>query len=309
MNKELLHKYFAGEATPEEEKQIMDWADSSPGNYHTYLGERKWWNAILLNCDSLPEERDPVQKKRFNIWAIAAVAASVALLFSVLYPYFSSGKQESTWHTIWVPPGQRAQITLDDGSKVWLNSKSTLVYPASFSKGERIVKLDGEGFFEVEKSEDIPFIVKTKKYNIRVLGTKFNVLNYENNNLFETSLLSGSVEISRTGSNKQMVILKPDQKVSDRGGTLHLGKISNFDHFRWKEGLICLDDERFEDLIKKFSLYFDIEIYIKNPKLLDYRCTGKFRLNDGVDYALKVLQKEMNFTYIRKKELNEIIIQ
>lgn len=309
MNKKLLHKYFAGEATSEEEEEIMDWVVISPDNYNKYLEERKYWNAILVNYDSLSKRKSIKQKKNLHIWAISTIAVSIALIFFILYPSNSSDKQENKWHSVYIPPGQRAQITLEDGSKVWLNSQTTLVYPASFAEDKRVVKLNGEGFFEVKKSKDIPFIVETNKYNIRVLGTKFNVFSYENYNLFETSLLSGSVEILPVNKQDSSFSLRPDEKVSDYDGILRLSKISNFDHFRWKEGLICLDDERFEDLIKKFSLYFDIKIIVKNRKLLDYRCTGKFRQNDGVDYALKVLQKDMKFDYTRNNESGEIIIQ
>lgn len=309
MNKQLLHKYFAGEATPEEEKQIMDWTELSSENHKTYLEERKWWNAVLLNYHSDSGNQRKKPKKSLNIWAISAVAATIALLFVIIKPSLQKDTREAKWQTVWSPPGQRTQITLEDGTTVWLNSHSTLHYPTSFNTEKRLVKLIGEAFFDVAKKEDLPFIVETKKYNIKVLGTTFNVLAYEHQNLFETSLLSGSVEISPVNNGNAVTRLYPDEKASDLNGTLALSKIQNYDHFRWKEGLICLDDERFEDLLKKFSLYFDIEIVLQDNNLSEYRCTGKFRLNDGVDYALKVLQAEMRFDYTRDSELNKIIIR
>lgn len=309
MDKEVLHRYFAGEATEEEEKQIMDWAESSPENYQTYLKERKWWDALLVNSDWRFAPQTEKKKKTVNLWMLSTVAASIALLFALSLWFMPEDQPEEKWQSIWVPPGQRAQVTLDDGTSVWLNSRSTLTYPTSFSSDKRIVKLNGEGYFDVEKDSRHPFIVQTDKYNVEVLGTSFNVLAYADHELFETSLLTGSVRVSSPDKNSQSITLQPNEKVSETEGRLQVKPIDNPDHFRWTEGLICLDDERFEDLAKKFSLYFDIKITIQNPKLRDYRCTGKFRHSDGVDYALKVLQAEMKFSYTRDNELNEITIR
>jgi len=308
MDKQLLHTYFAGETTPEEEKKIIDWASVSSENYNEYLQERKWWNAILVNYDSCSPVKTTRRKKTVNYWLLTTAAATIALLFTLTHILFPKDTDEDKWHSVWVPSGQRAQVTLDDGTKVWLNSQSTLSYPVSFKDEKRIVRLNGEGYFEVEKQDETPFVVETKNYNIQVLGTSFNVFAYDSFNLFETSLLSGSVMIEDRDGSYPPVTLGLNEKVSDMDGILQVTNITYYDHFRWKEGLICLDDERFEDLAKKFSLYFDIEITIENPKLRDYRCTGKFRQSDGVDYALRVLQTEMKFTYTRNNESNEIVI-
>lgn len=309
MNRELLHKYFAGNATPEEEKVIMNWTDTSPANYQFYLKERKYWDALLVHTDLMKVSKPSLQKRNVNFWMFSTIAATIALLFVLSWQFVSEESPEKKWQSVWVPPGQRAQVTLDDGTTVWLNSRSTLTFPSSFDADQREVKLDGEGFFDVEKEEQRPFIVKTEKYTIEVLGTSFNVLAYKDHELFETALLSGSIRIGTPERNTSVITLKPEQKVFETGGKLQVAQINNFDHFRWREGLICLDDERFEDLINKFSLYFDIKITIMNPRLPDYRCTGKFRQSDGVDYALKVLQAELNFSYERNTELNEITIK
>jgi ferric-dicitrate binding protein FerR (iron transport regulator) len=308
MNKDLLYKYFARETTPEEEKEIMDWAELSPDNYRSFLKERKWWNALLVN--SVQQMPPAVRLKRaVNPWIFSTVAASVALLIALSQWFIPARQPEEKWQSIWAPPGQRAQVTLYDGTTVWLNSQSTLRYPVSFRNGQRIVELNGEGFFDVEKNKEQPFIVHTHKYSIEVLGTHFNVLAYKNHEAFEVSLLNGSVQVYSPANVTPGVILKPNQRVVESSGRLQVEAIDNFEHFRWREGLICLDDERFEELINKFSLYFDIRITVENPRYLDYRCTGKFRQSDGVDYALRVLQRKMNFNYIRDNESNEIVIK
>ena len=207
-----------------------------------------------------------------------------------------------------VPAGQRVQLVLGDGTKVWLNSKSTFTYPTSFGKNIREVELDGEGYFEVTKNEKAPFIVKTRKYDIKVLGTTFNVSAYQNKlSAFETSLLEGAIDVS-TGDQTEWISLTPNEKVTEIDGILQKDTINNPEHLRWREGLICLDDEPFENLMRKFAVYYGIDIVINNPSVLKYKCTGKFRQTDGIEYALRVLQKDVKFKYLRNDELNSITI-
>ena len=98
--------------------------------------------------------------------------------------------------TITVPAGQRINITLADGTNVWLNARTTIQYPITFNEKERLVKLDGEAYFDVTKDKSKPFIVQTNNYNVEVLGTKFDVDSYSETEIFETTLMEGSVRIS-----------------------------------------------------------------------------------------------------------------
>lgn len=312
MDKDLLHKYFRGDTTPPEEIQIMDWAEASPENHRQYLEERKLWNALLIHYSPVKENNffAATKSNSFNGWKIVSIAATVALLISLAWMQLGLNKEPQGMQAVLVPAGQRVQLVLEDGTKVWLNSKSSFTYPTSFGSQTREVQLDGEGFFEVARNEKKPFIVKTKKYDIKVLGTTFNVYAYNNEkSLFETSLLSGSVDVAAVDNYNKKIILKPQEKVVDINGVLQKDTIDNPDRFRWKDGLICLDDEPFESLMRKFSAYYDIKIVIENQQTIDYRCTGKFRQSDGVEYALKVIRKDLNFDYQRDDESNTITIK
>ena len=311
MEKELLHKYFRGDTSPQEEKQVMDWAEASAGNYRQYLEERKIWNALLIHYTTSAEKASTfsAQHKSFILWKIGSIAASIALLISLSWIIFTANKEEpQSLQAVMVPAGQRVQLVLGDGTKVWLNSKSTFTYPTSFGKNIREVELDGEGYFEVTKNEKAPFIVKTRKYDIKVLGTTFNVSAYQNKlSAFETSLLEGAIDVS-TGDQTEWISLTPNEKVTEIDGILQKDTINNPEHLRWREGLICLDDEPFENLMRKFAVYYGIDIVINNPNVLKYKCTGKFRQTDGIEYALRVLQKDVKFKYLRNDELNSITI-
>lgn len=312
MNTDLLHKYFSGEATPPEEAQIMDWAEASAENYREYLQERKRWNTLLVNYPSVKRQipASVTTSRPLNRWKVISIAATVALLFSLAWIQFGTGKATEGMQAVLVPAGQRVQLVLEDGTKVWLNSNSSFTYPTSFGSRRREVVLDGEAFFEVARNEKRPFIVKTKRYDVKVLGTTFNVYAYaKEGNVFETSLLSGSVDVSSNLNDNEHVILKTQEKVTEVNGLLQKNSIDSPDRFRWKDGLICLDDVPFEVLMNKFATYYDIRIKIENPKVLDYRCTGKFRQSDGVEYALRVIQRDLKFTFAREDEDNTITIQ
>lgn len=311
MKKELLHKYFRGETSIQEEKRIMDWCEASADNHQTYLEERKIWNALLIHYTTSTEkvEAFSAQNKSFILWKIGSIAASIALLLSLSWIILTTNKEEpQSLQAVMVPAGQRVQLILGDGTKVWLNSKSTFTYPTSFGKNIREVELDGEGYFEVTKNEKAPFIVKTRKYDIKVLGTTFNVSAYQNKlSAFETSLLEGAVDVSASDQT-EWISLTPNEKVTEIDGILQKDTINNPEHLRWREGLICLDDEPFENLMRKFAVYYGIDIVINNPNVLKYKCTGKFRQTDGIEYALRVLQKDVKFKYLRDDELNSITI-
>jgi len=313
MDKALLHKYFRGYASSEEERTIMDWVGASEENKTEYLSERKLWNALLVhwNESSIKEKPRPFVLTDTSL-RIAGIAAMIILVFAVFWKYLPSNiSADSKLATVIVPPGQHVQLVLEDGSKVWLNSNSVFVYPTTFNKRFRTVQLDGEGYFEVAHNNQKPFIVRTKNYNIRVMGTTFNVYAYNKQaNEFETSLINGSVDISaKSDLRRQHIILQPNEKVSDKNGYLQKQAIGSYDRFRWKDGLICLDDVPFGDLMKRFAVYYNMQIIIRNSKVFAYRCTGKFRQSDGIEYALRVIQKDLNFKFTRDEEKDVITIK
>lgn len=308
MDKNTLANYFSGKATPEEEARIMEWAQSSPENYRQYLNERKLWDALLMN--SLPDKTkaDAAKGKSIRVWKAIGIAASCSLLLALSWIYSDKG-WSAGMQTVTVPPGQRVHIMLEDSTSVWLNSRTTLTYPTSYGGDAREVILNGEAYFDVRQDKEKPFIVRTDRYNVTVTGTSFNIYAYHDDaGHFETSLLSGSVNINSLSAPDKTLRLAPDETATEVNGELKVSKTNNPDHFRWREGLICLDDVLFADLMKKFSIYFDIPVRIENPAVLNYRCTGKFRQSDGIEYALRVLQKDLNFEYERKGTENSQII-
>ena len=311
MNKDILYKFFEGNASFEEEAAVKQWMEESAENRLAFLKERKLFDAMLLLGN---EEIIKNGKKRFSInlssirTELIKIAAVVAITLGGSYFYYQSSleKELMAMQTITVPAGQRINITLVDGTNVWLNARTSLSYPVKFGKNNRQVVLDGEAYFDVTKDKSKPFIVQTDNYNVEVLGTQFDVNAYSETGEFETTLMSGSVKVASASDSTQKITLKPNNKVYMQDGKLHVTAVDDYNPYRWKEGLICFKNETFTSIMKDFEKYYGLTIQVKNKNVFKYVYTGKFRQTDGIDYALRVLQKDIKFTYQRDDE-NQII--
>lgn len=310
MDQKLLYKYFKGIATTDEEKQILDWVDESPDNRKVFHKERMLYDIALFTDEKKlkKEERKarilPLLKWSARIAAVVVVALSCGFLFRD-YQY----NKKAQMQTVAVPAGQRAQITLADGTRVWLNAKSTLTYASNFGRTDRNIMLEGEAFFEVAKNKDIPFYVNTEKNKVRVVGTSFNVCAYKDSKEFETTLVEGIVDIYATGNEKPIARLQKNEFFADYDGKLKKTVLPSYDYLRWKEGLYCFDDSELSHILNRLELYYNVKITVKNKKLLRHRYTAKFKEQDGVEHILKVIQKDQNFKYYINEEKDHITIE
>lgn len=207
---------------------------------------------------------------------------------------------------LFVPAGQRAQLTLPDGTKVWLNAGSRLSYPSVFGK-ERKVFLSGEGFFDVARNEKIPFIVSTKTIDIKALGTQFNVFCYPETDYTSIYLQTGSVKAYFPGSEAKGVTLTPNQYIVQRDSLFNF-ETMDADNLLWREGLYSFKKQKLGSIIKKLELYYDVKIVVKDKEILNYEYVGKFRQRDGVFEILQLIQRIHKFDIERDKELNQIVL-
>lgn len=311
MKREILHRFFARTASFEEEEAVCNWANASEENRQMLIRERKNFDILLLHQSKNHDKASSA--RRFNLSSVIReslkIAATISILVvSALYIYNNVERATSTiaMNKIVVPPGQRVNITLSDGTNVWLNACSEMTYPVSFSQKSRNVSLKGEAFFDVSKDTKHPFIVQTNDCNIKVLGTKFNVQTNELENEFSAALLEGSIELTNKINPEHKILLSPMTKAEWKNGEMVVDSIRSLDDYRWKEGLLCFENIRFADLMERFEKTYDIRIVIQNNSLNDYKCSGKCRVSDGVDFILQVLQRSTHFTFSRD-ENNTII--
>jgi len=316
MNTELLIKYIEGNATDSEKVSVTNWLDADPENMKEYLALRKlhditiWQTSPVSKAEQETNSKDQRRSRKITFSEVMKYAA--ILIVAVVVSRFIFPELKSVdivaMQSLYVPAGQRAEITLEDGTKVWLNANTTLTFPNQFSGKTREVSINGEGYFEVVSNKLKPFIVKTDKYNIKVWGTKFNVLAYSGHKNFETALFEGSVEVLKSGGSKG-ILIQPDQRIFQEKDQLTIAPITDVNHQLWKEGIISFQDESFTELVNKLQLYFDMKIEVKNNKILNNQCTGKFRTKDGVEHILKVLQLRNKFNYTIDEKTNTITIE
>lgn len=310
MDQKLLYKYFKGTATIDEEKQLLDWVDESPANRKAFQKERMLYDIALFTDEKKLKKEEkkarilPMLKWSARVAAVVVVALSCGFLFRD-YQYNKAAQMQ----TVAVPAGQRAQITLADGTRIWLNAKSTLTYATNFGRTERNVTLEGEAYFEVAKNKDIPFYVNTEKNKVRVVGTSFNVCAYKDSKEFETTLVEGIVDIYAAGNEKPIVRLQKNEFFADYDGKLKKTVLPSYDYLRWKEGFYCFDDSELSHILNRLELYYNVKITVKNKKLLSHRYTAKFKEQDGLEHILKVIQKDQNFKYYINEEKDQITIE
>jgi len=372
VNKEKIIKYLLGETSDEESLLVNQWLNENEKN-RKYFNEIEFvWKTsgiaqnieqndvekdrkiFIQKIDELPGEKtmkstEPARRSlqlfrsntgpKYYHWLRIAAIFILAFCLSWTVFYFMNRKPDTgslAYNQIITTKGQKSQIILSDGTKVWLNSETTMKYPSAFNEMKREVFLEGEAFFEVQqKGNKIPFVVKTSEIDIKVLGTSFNVMAYSDEETIETIVVKGSVCIIRKGlksSPDQNIILKPNQKVTllKKGSQVILSEIETEKptlikstktthlisptekeqilvspkvdielHTAWKDDRLIFQSETFENIAYKLERWYDVKIHVRNEELKKYRYTGKFVHKETLNQVLEILNltTPINYTF------------
>ncbi len=317
MDTYLLMKYFKCAATPEEEMRVRRWLADDPDGSHA--AQFKEAHMIFSGMVIYGEPgRKPAVRKRFRpgrLVSAAGIAASVVLLMALSVFWSQYRTQEmlaSQVQTVKVPAGRSMQMTLADGTEIWLNAGTEIECPPVFSHRSRNVKIvSGEVLFDVSRDARRPFVVETFASTISVLGTKFSVSVDEDNDDFSAALLRGSIKVTSKLHEDEEFILKPNDMVKMEEKHLYVDEISDAGSIGcWTRGLIDVAGVPFDELMRKFELTYDADIVIMRDELPVIRYTwGKIRISEGLDHALDVLAKASDFTWERDMESGAILIR
>lgn len=226
----------------------------------------------------------------------------------LLYTYNGTtnrSARKAGFNTISTPRGGEFQIVLPDGTKVWLNAASSLKFPTQFSKTERKVELQGEGYFEVAKNEASPFIVSTANQIVTVLGTHFNINSYQDERDVKTTLIEGSVQVSSSKksdeSEIQKVRLKPNQQSILAEAGLNVINVDSDESIAWKNGYFNFQHADLEMVMRQLSRWYDIDIEYQG-KIPSETFTGKVYRNMNISEVFEVLEfAQVNFKIEGKK--------
>ena len=305
MTTQLLRKYIAGRATQAERDRVVEWIDESPDNMRQYMAERRLYEISLWRTNGDDKARKTVT---FTFRRVAIELLKIAALIAVALPFVRHIVAHQrldvapTVQSISVPAGQRTELTLADGTHVWLNACSTLTFPTNFEGDTRTVNLEGEGYFNVATNPNKPFVVHTYRLDVMATGTEFCVTSFDEDGIWRTALLKGSVKVYKTDDPAITMTLTPGKQVEIVNGKLKTDTIPNEDNFLWRDGLISFYDLPVGEIFTRIEAYFDVKITVNNTQIINKRYTGKFRREDGVEHILRVLKLRHKFTYQRSDD-------
>jgi ferric-dicitrate binding protein FerR (iron transport regulator) len=208
-------------------------------------------------------------------------------------PTKKGAQDEVVYNTVSTARGNQYQLVLSDGTKVWLNSASSLRFPASFTGNSRDVELDGEGYFEVAKNAAKPFHVKTRTQDIEVLGTHFNVNAYKDEEMIKTTLLEGSVKVQVLSGTEVSAVLKPGEQAiaaNDEGASIHITSDVDIDQvMAWKNGWFEFENTDLRMIMRQISRWYDVDIEYA-IKTGNEKYGGRISRNLNLSNILKMLE-------------------
>jgi len=325
LDKNLFAKYYSGTANEEEIQQVFDSEESE-----TML-QKQWDNLdeaktkfggmdkermkreLFKKIESKPE-KTIFLKQATTFFMRNAAAFLIPIAAAALILYFI-GKPDTGQTAKMVEKvnekGVRSELILPDGSKVWLNSDSKISYPEKFATENRIVQLEGEAYFEVVKNTEQPFIVKTSKLDIEVLGTRFNVKSYKEDKSIETTLLLGKVSVKRvnpaTGKIVKTVLTPNQQAVFNiEKEKFSFIQVDAEKFSSWTQGKLVIDEESFGELVKKLERWYNVEIALQADLEFKYNYTLTVT-NEKLDDVLSLVKKTTPSITIVQKD-NKITI-
>jgi hypothetical protein len=197
-------------------------------------------------------------------------------------------KEETAFNRLAVPYGKRSSLILEDGTHVWVNAGTSVVYPASFDDDRREIYVDGEICLNVVKDEKRPFLVKTSDLQIEVLGTSFNVTAYKSDESSAVVLVNGSVKV-KTQKKSKPYILKPDDMFTCQDNNINIKQVDASSCISWIHGIYIFDNENIRNIALRLSRYYNIKISV-DEQSAGLLCSGKLHLKDDIIDVLNVLQ-------------------
>lgn len=208
----------------------------------------------------------------------------------ITYQSLQTENNEIAYNTLSVPLGGEYQIILSDSTKVWVNADSKLKYPIAFRSERREVFLEGEAYFEVKKDRQHPFIVHTSRGSVKVLGTGFNVRDYQEEAKVVTTLVEGKVAYSRTVQSDE-VVLVPGYQLEDNGiAELIPRQVDVEMYVGWKDGKYIFDDATLEEIMQVLSRWYDVTVFYKSEKSKDLHFTGDLERYENINDFLHFME-------------------
>lgn len=324
MTKQLIIKFISGKATESEQQSVLEWVALSSNNLKYFITLKNLWvsqnmpnsKASALEVDKIKTviktSSKQIKKSPLKIIVRYAVAASIIVLLGLNLAFLIKNipaKEEANdrerillshlpeeyKHTLYTNNGVKGYLRLPDGSQVWLNSASKIEYPDKFVGDTREVELSGEAFFDVISNPEMPMIVNTNKdFRVEVLGTKFNIRSYDNDNEAQTTLFSGSITLTRKLQNSDREVitqLSPKESfvIRDKKAPLLIKQADTTKQKAWKEGKLLFESTPISEVIKKLERWHGTEFKVIDSEVLNYKITANFK-SESIIQIMEMIQ-------------------
>ena len=318
MDLNILLRYLGGESTAKETVQIDRWLSDDPDGSHAALYKEAHAIYDALIMQDRPAERRQSGAVRWTRTVLAALSVAAMLAIAVISANFGKASAmrniQSMSETVSVPAGRTLELTLEDGTKVWLNSETEISYPKMFGrKHRRLSILKGEVLMDVTKDAKRPFIVETASADVKVYGTRFDLVSDEEKGIFSVALFRGSIGVTpKIGTSKGEIRMHGGQSLTiDSDGSLTPGRADASDGSTdWTRGLVNIAGNDLREVIERLGKAFGTIIVVKRDALPEYNVSrGRVRIMDGIDHALDVVQLAADFKYNHDYNTDTIIIQ
>lgn len=315
INEEVLTAYLKGELDAGQAAQVEAWYDASAAN-RKMLGEVYYllfMNDRLNDAAKVDVERSLSQlKARMHTrrpairplhrltWRIAAAAVIAAAVIAGGWNLSSLSERLSKPIQVFTQLGERSQVVLPDGTKVWLNSCSQVEYTSPLFSRKRLVSMSGEAYFEVARNEHSPFIVSADGLNIKVLGTKFNIRTDADHYRVTSVLLEGSVQAYSSDNAANSLRMRPLQSVvfDTRTKRMELSDcIEAGNSINWIDGRLHFNQMPFSQIAEELRRYYNAEVIFHDEALRKECFSGDFMVSDGIYHIMSVLSLTYKFQY------------
>ena len=340
MNDDILIKYFCNAATEDEVTEIMQWVEQSTENRRHFARLHDIWtlanmadaredeSTLQMICNKITGSdasksnsandkynTHRIEQRKIPAWlkvSFTAAAVVVIALLAVdlhirLNPNWNDNATvnntvlSANIHEIYTPKGAKANILLPDSSVVKLNSDSKIIFPDKFSGNERVVYIEGEGFFDVKSNPNVPMTVSTSNgYDVKVLGTKFNIYSYREEERSKTSLIEGNIDIL----SKESVVAQLGQGDSLVKGGESTVKNSNdaniVNDIAWTNDILAFENTPLNEVIKKLERWYGTTFIVKDSNILRIRLTAEYE-NESVIQILESIKFSADIEYTIKK--------
>lgn len=321
---ELIAAYLNNELNKEQRIELEKWVAADAAHKRYFYEMTEIWLAANATAGSKEESErafqhfrgrisTPRKGQRFSLRfsRIAAAVFAGMLLLGTGYYLGNQPLDHSALYamqTVEVPMGSRSRIVMEDGTVVWLNAGSKLSYNSAFSHKDRNVQLEGEGYFEVAHNKKLPFIVRTSDIDVKVLGTRFNVKAYGDEENIEVILAEGSVNLLSRNNQAEPLILKSEQLAiyNRESGQTEIRKVSASQADNWTTGAHFFNELTLEEIVRQLEKSFDVTFIFRNEEKKNLTFYGDFRNDDSLEDILMIMSSSGKFRYRKTDNVIEL---